>query len=515
MDQLRTGDTASQDARDAAGSPFARTASITAHVQAARKRFDTGATRTLAWRRRQLRGLIRMLREAGDEFERALHADLRKSASEAQLTEIGVVVGEVRDQLRNLSRWARPKRVLPPALLQPARAAIVSEPLGVILIIAPWNYPLQLLLSPLAGVLAAGNTAILKPSELAPHTSAAMARLLPRYVDAEAVRIVEGGVAETTELLAHRFDHIVYTGNGNVARVVMRAAAEHLTPLTLELGGKSPAWVDVGESHGPRRGVSMMRGMRRMRGAGDAEARLDGVASRLAWAKFMNAGQTCIAPDYILTTADTVAPLVAALKRSIYAQFGSDPSVSADYGRIVNSKHFDRLVSYLEDGDIRVGGQYDRQDLYIEPSVMVLPTATSHDALPSVMREEIFGPILPVIPVQDVDAAISFINEGEKPLAFYVFTASRATERRFIARTSSGAVSVDIALAHVAARSLPFGGVGASGMGAYHGVYSWREFSHAKPVLRKPLRPDTLRTLYWPLEPRLRALVRRASRFGF
>ncbi len=515
MDHVLDDDPTARVVRDAPGVSLPDGHAIAGHVNEARKRFNSGATRTLAWRRRQLRALVRMLQQEGDEFERALHKDLHKSATEAQLTEIGVVVGEIKGLLRHLNRWARPKHVLPPMTLQPAQAAIVSEPLGVVLVIAPWNYPLQLLLSPLAGALAAGNAVVLKPSELAPHISAALARLLPRYLDPEAVRIVEGGVMETTELLTHRFDHIVYTGNGSVAKVVMRAAAEHLTPITLELGGKSPAWVDAtGDIRAQQNSFLPSRIRKSMRGR-NSEARLDAVAARLVWAKFVNAGQTCIAPDYVLTTADSVEPLVAALGRAVEKQFGADPSLSADYGRIVNAKHFDRLVSYLRDGDVCVGGRNDRQNLYIAPTIMIMPPVTSHDSLPPVMQEEIFGPILPVVSVRDADAAISFINEGEKPLALYVFSSSRAVERRFIARTSSGAVGVGVALAHASAHSLPFGGVGASGMGSYHGKYSWREFSHTKPVLRKPLRPDSLRLLYPPVRSELRDLVRRLSRFGF
>lgn len=465
-------------------------------VTAARRRYESGVSRTLAWRRRQLRGLQRLLRERSVELEQALWVDLHKNATEAQLTEIGVVAGEVSYFLRNLSRLARPKMTLASPIVQPARASIVSEPLGAVLIIAPWNYPVQLLLGPLAGVLAAGNTAVLKPSELAPHVSAAIARLVPQYLDQDAVQVVEGAVAETTELLTHRFDHIVYTGNGHVARIVMRAAAEHLTPVTLELGGKSPAWV------------------------GSEAGDLDTIADRIAWAKFTNAGQTCIAPDYVLTTPDQVEPLVAALARAIARQFGNDPSASGDYGRIVNERHFDTMVAYLDGGDVRAGGHHDRDSLYVEPTILVVPPlgdepASWADALPPVMREEIFGPILPVVAVQDAEQAIAFINAGEKPLALYVFGASRTTERRFVAQTSSGAVGVDVALAHAGVRSLPFGGVGASGMGSYHGKYSWQQFSHAKPVLRKPLRPDTLRMIYSPIPDGLRAAIARLSGRGF
>ncbi|MFJ8841833.1 aldehyde dehydrogenase family protein [Streptomyces cyaneofuscatus] len=490
-------------------------------VAAARRFFDSGATRPLTARMRRLHALRALVTENQTAIEAALWSDLHKSSGEAQLTEIGVTLAEINHTLRHLRRWARPRRGPVPPTLWPARARLVPEPLGVVLVLAPWNYPVQLLLDPLVGVLAAGNTAVLKPSELAPATSALVARLVPRYFPDGAVQVVEGGVPETTELLAQRFDHIVFTGSGTVGRIVMRAAAEHLTPVTLELGGKSPAWFDD-------------------------DARLRQAARRIAWAKFTNAGQTCIAPDYVMTTPDRVPALVDALKAAITDLWGADPRTGAhprtgagahqgagahpgagagprtggDYGRIVDARQFDRLVGLLDGTDVVVGGDHDRADLYISPTVVTVPAsdgrpAVGPEAVHPVLREEIFGPILPVVPVESAEEAVRVVNGWDKPLALYVFSSSARTRRLFEQHTSSGAVVHDAGLVHAAATGLPFGGVGASGIGAYHGVHSWRAFSHLKPVLRKPLAPDTLRLAQPPFTdgPGLR-LVKRLMRYG-
>jgi aldehyde dehydrogenase (NAD+) len=464
--------------------------SIPAVVSDAREVFDSRATRSPAARVASLRALRAMITENEPAIEAALWSDLRKGAGEAQLTEVGVVLAEISHALRHLRRWTRPRRGPVPLALWPARARLVPEPLGVVLVIAPWNYPLQLLLDPLAGVLAAGNTAVLKPSELAPATSALITRLVPAYFPDGVVRVVEGGVAETTELLAQRFDHIVFTGSGTVGRVVMRAAAEHLTPVTLELGGKSPAWVDD-------------------------DAHLDQAARRLVWAKFTNAGQTCVAPDYVMTTPDRVPALVEALRGAISDLWGADPRTSGDYGRIVNERQFDRLVALLDGTDVVVGGEHDRAERYLAPTVVVTDgRAIGPDATLPVLRDEIFGPVLPIVAVESAEQAVDVVNSWDKPLALYVFTSSARTRRLFEQRTSSGAVVHDAGLIHVAATGLPFGGVGASGMGAYHGPYSWRAFSHLKPVLRKPLALDTLRLAQPPFTGFGSRLAQRLTRRG-
>ncbi|MDI3101289.1 MULTISPECIES: aldehyde dehydrogenase family protein [Streptomyces] len=432
-----------------------RPADVVARLRAT---FRTGRTKPVEWRTGQLRRLRALLTENGSDLEAALHADLGKSAAEAQRTEIGFTVREIDHTLDQLADWLRPEPAPVPAHLgADATAWTQYDPLGVVLVIAPWNYPAQLLLAPVVGALAAGNAVVAKPSELAPATSAALARLLPRYLDTDAVAVVEGGVPETTALLAERFDHIFYTGNGTVGRIVMRAAAEHLTPVTLELGGKSPAFVD-------------------------RDADLDTVAARLVAGKFLNAGQTCVAPDYVLTDPETAAALEPALVRAVEAQYGTDPARSTEYARIVNERHFDRLTGLLDSGRVVVGGGSDRSRKYLAPTVLadVAPDAP-------VMREEIFGPILPIVTVPGLDEAIDFVNDRDKPLALYVFSESDGTRERFAAETSSGGLGHGLPLAHLTVSDLPFGGVGESGMGNYHGRYSIETFSHRKAVLKKPL----------------------------
>ncbi|MFE6593524.1 aldehyde dehydrogenase family protein [Streptomyces sp. NPDC057781] len=423
-----------------------------------RATFRAGRTKPVEWRTAQLRRLRALLTENGPDLEAALHADLGKSAAEAQRTEIGFTVREIDHTLDHLADWLRPEPAPVPAHLGvDATAWTQYDPLGVVLVIAPWNYPAQLLLAPVVGALAAGNAVVAKPSELAPATSAVLARLLPRYLDTEAVAVVEGGIPETTALLAERFDHVFYTGNGTVGRIVMRAAAEHLTPVTLELGGKSPAFVD-------------------------RDADLDVVAARLAGGKFLNAGQTCVAPDYVLTDPVTAAALEPALVRAVEGLYGTDPAQSAEYARIVNERHFDRLTGLLDSGRVVVGGGSDRAEKYLAPTVLadVAPDAP-------VMREEIFGPILPIVTVPGLDEAIDFVNDRDKPLALYVFSESDTTRERFAAETSSGGLGHGLPLAHLTVSDLPFGGVGESGMGNYHGRYSIETFSHRKAVLKKPL----------------------------
>ncbi|MFF7446325.1 MULTISPECIES: aldehyde dehydrogenase family protein [unclassified Streptomyces] len=423
-----------------------------------RATFRTGRTKPVAWRTTQLRRLREMLTEHGTDLAGALHADLGKSTTEAYRTEIDFVIREIDHTLDHLDDWLRPEPApVPPHLGTDATAWTQVDPLGVVLVIAPWNYPAQLLLAPVVGALASGNAVVVKPSELAPATSAALARLLPAFLDTEAFAVVEGGVPETTALLAERFDHIFYTGNGTVGRIVMRAAAEHLTPVTLELGGKSPAFVD-------------------------RDADLSVVADRLARGKFLNAGQTCVAPDYVLTDPETAAALEPALTKAVEALFGTDASTSAEYGRIVNERHFDRLSGLLDSGRVVVGGATDRTSKYIAPTVLA-----DVDPASPVMREEIFGPILPIVTVPDLDGAIDFINDRDKPLALYVFSESRDTRDRIAAETSSGGLGHGLPLAHLTVSDLPFGGVGESGMGNYHGRYSIETFSHRKAVLDKPL----------------------------
>ncbi|MER6358394.1 aldehyde dehydrogenase family protein [Streptomyces sp. NPDC001634] len=423
-----------------------------------RATFRTGRTKPVDWRTDQLRRLREMLTENGPDLAAALHADLGKSATEAYRTEIDFTVREIDHTLGHLDTWLRPEPAPVPAHLGDDTTAWTQyDPLGVVLVIAPWNYPAQLLLTPMIGALAAGNAVVAKPSELAPATSAVLARLLPAYLDTDAVAVVEGGIPETTALLAERFDHIFYTGNGAVGRIVMRAAAEHLTPVTLELGGKSPVFVDR-----------------------DADPAV--VADRLARGKFLNAGQTCVAPDYVLTDPETAKALEPEFIRAVETLYGAEPHKSGEYGRIVNERHFDRLSGLLDSGRVVVGGDSDRTSKYLAPTVLA-----DVDPKSPVMQEEIFGPVLPIVTVSGLDEAIAFINDRDKPLALYVFTESDDTRRRIAAETSSGGLGYGLPLAHLTVSDLPFGGVGESGMGSYHGRYSIETFSHRKAVLEKPL----------------------------
>ncbi|MFF5549851.1 aldehyde dehydrogenase family protein [Streptomyces olivaceoviridis] len=437
-------------------SPPERPADVVARLRAT---YAAGRTKPVEWRTGQLRRLRAMLTERGADLAAALNADLGKSGAEAYRTEIDFTVREIDHTLEHLAQWLRPEPAPVPAHLgADATAWTQYDPLGVVLVIAPWNYPAQLLLAPVVGALASGNAVVAKPSELAPATSAVLAELIPAYLDTDAVAVVEGGVPETTALLAERFDHIFYTGNGTVGRIVMRAAAEHLTPVTLELGGKSPVFVDRGTD-------------------------LETVADRLARGKFLNAGQTCVAPDYVLTDPETATALEAALVRAVEGLFGADPQRSEEYGRIVNERHFDRLSALLDSGRVVVGGVGDRATKYLAPTVLA-----DVDPESPVMREEIFGPILPIVTVPGLDEAIDFINDRDKPLALYVFSESDETRDRIAAETSSGGLGHGLPLAHLTVSDLPFGGVGESGMGSYHGRYSIETFSHRKAVLSKPLR---------------------------
>ncbi|MBF4573760.1 aldehyde dehydrogenase family protein [Herbiconiux sp. VKM Ac-1786] len=460
-------------------------APLTPVVPVLRSGFDEGVTRSLRWRTAQLTAMRRMLDENSAALEDALFTDLGKNPTEAALTELNVVIAEIQHTLKHLRGWLRPTRVPVPLALAPASASTMLEPLGVVLVIAPWNYPLQLLLQPAVGALAAGNAVLLKPSELAPATSAALAELVPQYLDDRAVAVVEGGVEVTTQLLAERFDHIFYTGSTAVGRIVMTAAAKHLTPVTLELGGKTPVYVDD-------------------------TVDLAAAAKRIAWGKFLNAGQTCVAPDYLLATREVAARLVPHLVAAVAELYEGDPRSSSSYGRIVNDRQYARLKGLLDSGTVVTGGRTDDRTRYMAPTVLA---DVARDA--PVMQQEIFGPILPVVTVSGLDDAIGFIRAGEKPLALYAFTESAVAQRRILTETSSGAVGFGAPMIHLTVPGLPFGGVGESGLGAYHGRRSIETFSHEKAVMRKGLTPDTLKLVYPPYTERkdgfVRGLLRRFS----
>lgn len=454
---------------------------IPAAVKTLRGTFKTGRTASLQWRLDQLESLANLLKENETAICDALAADLGKDTTEAYITEMSLVLSELSTMRSKLKRWLQPKMVKPSLAILPATAYTVLEPLGVVLIIAPWNYPVQLLLAPAIGALAAGNAVVLKPSELAPATSNLMAQLIPQYLDPSAVTVVEGGVPQTTALLEQYFDHIFYTGNGKVGRIVMAAAAKNLTPVTLELGGKSPTYVDD-------------------------SADLVTAAKRIAWGKFTNAGQTCVAPDYVMATLEAALQLPALIAQAVADMYGEEPK-NGPFGRIINDSHFERLTRLVNDpanGTVATGGDHDGHTKYLAPTVMVDVALDS-----PIMEEEIFGPILPIIVVSDESEAIAHINGGDKPLALYVFSERRDVRRRFLKETSSGAITFNLPVVHLAVPDLPFGGVGESGMGAYHGKRSLEIFSHEKSVVSKPLNPDTLALIYPPISGTKSNLLRR------
>ena len=437
--------------------------------------FNTGATKSLSWRLSQLDALEHFMMEREQDILDALHADLGKPAMEAFGSEIVLPLSELRVTRKNLASWMKPERVRTSPLAMPGRSYVYREPLGVTLIIAPWNYPFQLIVLPLIGAIAAGNCAALKPSELAPNVSSLVANWLPKYVDRKAIRVAEGGVPETTALLRQSWDHIFYTGNSRVGRIVMEAAAKHLTPVTLELGGKSPCIVDE-------------------------TADLDSAARRIAYGKFFNTGQTCVAPDYVLVHDHVHDALVNRLVSTIREFYGDDPKRSPDFGRIVNERHHARLTRLLDGMDVVTGGETDQSELYVAPTI--LRNVKEDDPL---MKQEIFGPILPVISVSSIGSAIGFVNRQAKPLALYVFARDEAVHDRILDATSAGGTTINHVWLHIGVPELPFGGVGESGMGAYHGRQSFETFSHRRSVLKKSTLPDppilfppyTARRMHW------------------
>jgi len=435
--------------------------------------FDDGRTLPLEWRRRQLDGLQRLVTQRERDLAAAVKADLGRDAMTTFLADIGPVRAEIGHSLRSLSRWASPRRVRVPVALRPGRAAVEPRPKGIVLVIGAWNFPILLTLQPLVSALAAGNVVALKPSELAPETAAVLERLLPAYVDAEAVRVVTGGAEVSTTLLAERFDHIFVTGSTRVGRIVAEAAALHLTPTTLELGGKSPVIVA-------------------------ADADLDVAARRIAWAKCVNTGQACLAPDYILVEAPVRDAFRTRLVEALRGAAAAQP------GRIVDRRQFDRLAGLLRDsGGEVVGGAVDEAALRMGPAVVVDPEPNSR-----LMQDEIFGPILPVVTVPSVDEAVRFVRQRPDPLALYVFTEFSATADAVLAATTSGTAAVNHLLQQLLVPDLPFGGVGPSGMGAYHGRVGFDTFSHLRGVLRRPTTPDPS-IAYPPYGPATRRLLRR------
>lgn len=422
--------------------------------------FRTGATKDISFRIEQLKTLKNLLTENEDLLIEAVHQDFRKSAFETYGTEIGLVITDINYAIKNVVNWAKPKSVSSSLVNFPSKNFVITEPYGNALIIAPWNYPILLALQPLVGAIAAGNTAILKPSELTPNTSQTLATLFKTYFDERFIDVVLGGTEEAQQLIQLKFDYIFFTGSTRVGRIIMKTVAENLTPMTLELGGKSPCIVDK-------------------------TANLEISAKRIAWGKFVNAGQTCVAPDYLMVDESIKDEFIIHLKEAIVSFYGEDPIFSPDYPRIINNAHFERLESYLKDGEVVIGGEVDRSELYIAPTI--LDRVSWSDA---VMQEEIFGPILPILTYQSVDDCIDKINLHPRPLALYIFTNNEELEQQILSEVSFGGGAVNDTIAQLGNHHLSFGGVGASGFGSYHGKASFDSFSHQKSVMKKPFWPD-------------------------
>jgi len=428
-------------------------------VSAVRTTFDSGRSKNVEWRKEQLKSVTRMLDENEDKFIAALKSDLNKPVQESIMAEIDYLKNEVIGILRHIDEWTQDQYVdkSPVTLLD--TAFLHPEPFGVVLVLGAWNFPLHLTLAPVLPAIAAGNCVIIKPSEIAPATAKVIAEILPKYLDQSCIQVVLGGVPETTSLLKERFDYIFYTGSTPVGKIIGAAANKHLTPCTLELGGKSPTYIDD---------------------SGNMEVKV----KRLLWGKFNNCGQICVAPDYVLCSKAVESKMLPIMKRLLKDWYGEKPELSNDYCRIVSERHLDRLAGMLNktEGSVVIGGKNDYQGKFVEPTVVT--GVTWDDAI---MQEEIFGPILPILTVNSVDEAIKLINQREKPLALYVFSDHKEVQDQFKTRTSSGGLVFNETILHLSVEELPFGGVGASGMGAYHGKHGFDTFTHSKPILARDL----------------------------
>ncbi|KAI8890490.1 aldehyde dehydrogenase [Backusella circina FSU 941] len=438
-----------------------------------RKTFNSGLTKDLDFRKQQLSNLIRFFEENGPAIEQALWKDLHKHKIESSIGELSPVVDECKFMIKHLNEFAKPtfpkKRFLMNAT---DKTYIRKEAKGVVLVIGAWNYPVNLLLLPVVGAIAAGNCIAIKPSEVSENTAQLMADLLPKYLDTRAYAVMNGGVTETTVVLEQRFDHIFYTGNGAVGKIVMTAAAKHLTPVTLELGGKSPAFV-----------------------TSDADINL--TAHRLMWGKCFNSGQTCVAPDYVLCAKEQAEPLIQAFREVIHEFYGENPQKSDSYCRIVSDRQFNRLKGLLDNckpDTIVIGGKTDAAERYIEPTVVYPVTADDNN----VMAQELFGPILPIVTYENIDEAIQIVNAGDHPLALYVFSSKTATYDYILDRTSSGGVLINDTLMHLQEMSLPFGGVGPSGSGSYHGQKSFDTFTHERSTMVKDTSSEAVSSVRYP-----------------
>jgi acyl-CoA reductase-like NAD-dependent aldehyde dehydrogenase len=455
--------------------------SISETIQQQRDYFLTGKPKDINFRLQQLQILKQLVIENETAIVQALQADLHKPEFEAVSAEIILIIKDIELAIKNLKNWTRPQKVAIPWQLLPASAKIQPEPLGVVLIIGAWNYPFSLIIMPLVGAIAAGNCAILKPSEIAVNASNLLTEIIPKYFDSQYISVVAGGVEISQKLLAEKFDHIFFTGSPHIGKIIMEAAAKHLTPVTLELGGKNPCIVD-------------------------ADVHLEHATRRIIWGKFFNAGQTCLAPDYLLVDRKIKNQLLEIIKNCLQEFFGTNPVLSPDYARIVNQRHFTRLVNLLQNGKIIIGGESNIDQLYIAPTVIDHVSFTD-----AIMQEEIFGPILPIIEYTNLEEAINWINSQPKPLVLYLFSQNQNLQQQVVQTTSSGAVCLNETIIHYTVSSLPFGGVGNSGMGKYHGKASFEIFSHYKTVWKNPLWLD-IKLRYAPYKGKL-SIFRQLFRF--
>lgn len=417
--------------------------------------FKTGKTLSVSYRKTLLKSLLNQLESREQDIIDALYNDFKKPEFESVLTETAIVIQDLKLTIKKLNKWAKPKRVFPVLLNFPSSDYLYAEPYGSVLIIAPWNYPYQLALAPLVGAIAAGNTAILKPSELTPHTSALISDIIKTVFKPEHVTVVQGGVDTSTKLLEQHWDYIFFTGSVAVGKIVAKAAAPNLTPVTLELGGKNPCIIDD-------------------------TANIKLAAKRIVWGKFVNAGQTCIAPDYVLIHDSNKAAFYKAMQHEIQMAYSTTPKQSKDFARIINIKNFERLSKMLVNQNCIIGGQTDASNLYIAPTVIDEPQLDSE-----VMKDEIFGPILPVISYKKDSELETIILSYNKPLSLYVFSTNSAKAKQLIQKFSFGGGCINDTIVHFANHRLPFGGIGNSGLGAYHGQYTFDTFSHKKGVVKK------------------------------
>lgn len=448
-----------------------------------RKYFATNNTLDIEFRIQQLKKLKNIIIANEQNILDALHKDLRKPKFEAYATEIGLILNEIEDTIKNIRSWARPTRIPTPLFHQVGSSYIYHDPLGTVLIIAPWNYPFQLLIAPVIGAIAGGNTMVLKPSELAPNTAELINKMISENFDEAYMKVVMGGIIESKALLEEKFDYIFFTGGTEIGRQIYMSAARHLTPVTLELGGKSPCIVDK-------------------------DVHLEHTSRRILWGKFSNAGQTCVAPDYLMVHKSIKPKLIDMMKKHLKEMYSENVQQSPDYARIISERHFDRITGLMKEGNITHGGKTDKEDLFIEPTFIEDTNSNMR-----VMQEEIFGPVLPILEYEKLDEVINYVNAGSKPLALYVYSSNKNVQDEILNKCTFGGGCVNESVLHVGQTRLPFGGVGDSGIGAYHGKASFDTFTHKKSILKKSTISD-LKIKYPPYKNNLPILKKLMAWLG-